>query len=122
MANRELHIELLLGRKVFDSNGKLIGRMEEVVAARDGDEWVVEEFWIGSGALLHRFSARGAGRAMLCLFGVEEKAGYKVTWDKIDLSRPKRLRLNCPLHDLERLREEEKTLHRRKRKNKQDKK
>ncbi|HUQ33003.1 MAG TPA: hypothetical protein VM095_12860 [Pyrinomonadaceae bacterium] len=122
MANLEFHIELVLGHKVFDSNNELIGRLEEAVAVEQGDEWIVEEFWVGSGALLHRLSARGAGRAMLCLFGVREKAGYKVPWNKIDLSHPKRLRLNCALHELERLTDEEKALRQRKRKSKQDKK
>jgi sporulation protein YlmC with PRC-barrel domain len=118
MANREFHIELMLGRKVFDSNNELIGRLEEAVAVKQGDEWVVEEFWVGSGALLHRLSARGAGRAMLCLFGAKETEAYKVPWDKIDLSHQKRLRVSCARHELERLTVGEKTSRQRKRKSK----
>jgi sporulation protein YlmC with PRC-barrel domain len=118
MANRELHIERLLGHKVFDSEGKRIGRIEEVVAARQGDEWVVQEYWIGSGALLFRLSARGAARALLGLCGVKESAGYKVPWDKIDLSHPKRLRLDCAQHELERLSERDKDALQRKRQGK----
>jgi hypothetical protein len=120
MANREFHIELMLGRKVFDSDNELIGRLEEAVAVKQGDEWVVEEFWVGSGALLHRLSAKGAGRAMLCLFGASETAAYKVPWDKIDFSNRKRLRLSCARHELERLSVEEETSRRRKRKSKRE--
>jgi hypothetical protein len=118
--SREFHVELVLGHKVFDSNDELIGRLEEFVAVKQGDEWVVEEFWVGSGALLHRLSAKGAGRAMLCLFGAEEQEAYKVPWDKIDLSHTKRLRLNCARHELARLTSEEKWSRRRKRKSKRD--
>jgi sporulation protein YlmC with PRC-barrel domain len=103
MANRELHIEQLLGRKVFDSEGKRAGRLEEVIAERHGDEWVVQEYWVGRNALLTRFSARGVVRALLGFFGAKENAGYKVPWDKLDLSHPERLRLHCPCHELEEL-------------------
>lgn len=90
--------------------------MEEIVAVHEDGEWVVSEYWVGSGALLHRLSARGAGRAMLCLFGVRRQAGYKVPWDKIELPGGKRLQLSCARHELERLSIEEKSARQRKRK------
>lgn len=122
MANRELHIERLLGCKVFDSTGKRIGRIEEVVAARQGDEWVVQEYWVGSGALLHRLSARGAARALLGLCGIKGDRGYKVPWDKLELSHTKHLRVDCARDELERLTERDKDARQRKRqgKNKKD--
>jgi sporulation protein YlmC with PRC-barrel domain len=104
MANREVHLELLLGHKVYDSEGEYVGRVEEVVARRQGDEWVVEEYWVGTSALLYRLSARGAARALLGLFAPKEHAGYRVPWDKLDLSGPgKRLRLDCACGELEEL-------------------
>ena len=105
MANREVHLERLLGHKVFDSEGEMIGRIEEVVARRQGDEWVVQEYWVGSSALLYRLSARGAARAFLTLFVSKEQApGYRVPWDKLDLSHSKkRLRLDCARDELEAL-------------------
>ena len=104
MANREIHLERLLGHKVFDSEGELIGRIEEVVARRHEGEWVVQEYWVGSSALLYRLSARGAARALLSLFVSKEQApGYRVPWDKIDFTHPKRLRLDCACRELEEL-------------------
>ncbi|MDT4897573.1 MAG: hypothetical protein QOH25_2650 [Acidobacteriota bacterium] len=114
MANREVHIERLLGHKVFDAKGKRVGRLEEVIAVRQDNEWVVQEYWIGGGALLHRLSVRGVARALLGFFGAKENAGFKVSWDKLDLSHPKRLRLNCAHHELEKLTEKDKTTRRRK--------
>ena len=104
MANREVHLELLLGHKVYDSEGEMVGRIEEVVARRQGDEWVVQEYWVGTSALLYRLSVRGAARALLSLFVSKEHAGYRVPWDKLDLSHPgKRLRLDCARRELEEL-------------------
>ncbi len=104
MAAREVHLERLLGCKVFDSEGEMVGRIEEVVARKEGGEWVVEEYWVGRSALLHRLSARGAAHAFLSLFISKEQApGYRVPWDKLDLSRPERLRLDCARHELEEL-------------------
>jgi sporulation protein YlmC with PRC-barrel domain len=114
MANRELHIERLLGSKVFDSEGKCAGRLEEVIAERQGDEWVVQEYWVGRNALLHRFSAIGVGRALLGFFGAKENAGYKVPWNKLDLSNPRHLRLDCACHELEELTKSSKTARHRK--------
>ena len=121
MANRELHIEQLLGQKVFDSEGKRAGRLEEVIAERQGDEWVVQEYWVGRNALLHRLSARGITLSLLGFFGAKENAGYKVPWDKLDLSHPRRLRLYCPSHELEKLAAKDATdrKHRSKRKRKE---
>ncbi|HEX8845271.1 MAG TPA: hypothetical protein VF791_11535 [Pyrinomonadaceae bacterium] len=115
MANREIHVENLLGMKVFDSDGKPAGRLEEVIATKRGDEWVVEEYWVGPSALLHRFAARNVGRALLGFFGAKENAGYKVPWDKLDLTHPEHLRLHCTCDELEELSYSEKGARQRKR-------
>ena len=103
MANREVRIEMLLGRRVLDSTGKSVGRIEEVIAERQGDEWVVREYLVGSAALLHRLSALDIGRALLGLFRAKENAGYRVPWDKLNLTDLEKPCLHCPLHELETL-------------------
>ena len=103
MANREVHIERLLGRRVLDSAGKYVGRIEEVIAERQGDEWVVREYLVGSAALFHRLSALEIGRALLGLFGAKENAGYRVPWDKLNLTHIEKPCLHCPSHELEML-------------------
>lgn len=101
MVEREVHLEHLLGRHVFDSEGKSVGRVEEVIAEQEGDEWVVREYLVGRNALLHRLSVRDLGRALLGFFGAKENAGYRVPWDKLDLTDPQKPRLNCATHALE---------------------
>ena len=103
MASSEVHIELLLGRRVRDSTGKFVGRIEEVIAERQDDEWVVREYLVGSAALLHRFSALDVGRALLGLFRAKENAGYRVPWDKLNLTDLAKPCLHCPSHELETL-------------------
>lgn len=55
--SRERHVEQLLGRRVRDVDGVVIGRLEEFrVALIDGDP-VVTEFHIGPAAALERVGA-----------------------------------------------------------------
>lgn len=40
----EVHLELLLGKSVVDQAGKPVGRIEEVRAEQQVDEWVIHEY------------------------------------------------------------------------------
>jgi sporulation protein YlmC with PRC-barrel domain len=97
----EVHFEMLLGVEVLDPSGRAAGRLEEVVAEARGGELVVSEYHIGSYAMVERLSAWTIGRAVLQLFGASRGPGYRVPWNKMDLSDPGRPRLTCPLAELE---------------------
>jgi hypothetical protein len=100
-AARELHLELLLGRRVLALNGRSIGRIEEICAEPLGGELVVTEFHVGTFAVLERLSSWAIGRTILDLFGARSSgAGYRVAWDKLDLSDPERPRLTCSVDRL----------------------
>lgn len=97
MAAKEIHVEMLLGKRVFGLNGKPVGHLEEIVAdLRDG-ECFVEEFHVGSYAVLERLAALSIGRNTLRIFGATK--GYRVPWDKLDLSDAERPRLLCSVKD-----------------------
>ncbi len=103
MAN-EIHLELLLGKAVLDSTGKAIGRIEEVRAEQQGEEWVVQEYLIGYAAVLERLSAWTVGLEILHLLGAHKiLGGYTIPWDKLDLSDPNKPRLRCSLDELKSL-------------------
>ncbi len=101
MASQEVHIELLLGQRVLGLNGQAVGRLEEIRAELREGECFVEEYLIGSYAMFERLAALGLGRALLKLFGATKKhGGYRVPWDKLDLTDPLRPRLLCPVTEL----------------------
>ena len=103
MAN-EIHLELLLGKAVSDSTGKAIGRIEEVRASKQGEEWIVQEYLIGYAAVLERLSAWTVGLGILHLLGAHKiHGGYTIPWDKLDLTNPNQPRLRCSLDELKSL-------------------
>ena len=99
----EINLELLLGKQVFALNNKPIGRIEEVRADLRGGDCYVEEYLIGTYAIFERLAALEIGRAVLGLFGSYVKTGYRVPWDELDLTDPKRPRIRCKINQLKRL-------------------
>jgi hypothetical protein len=98
---RELHLELLLGKRVYDTAGHPIGRLEEVRVEQQGDDWVITEYLIGFAAVFERLSAWNLGLGMLHLLGAHKLyEGYCVSWEQLDLSDPQHLRLCCSLDQL----------------------
>ena len=121
---RELHLELFLGKRVVDADGKRVGRIQEMRAERgeggeggggDGGgagnmgrdveepegELVVVEYLIGPAAILERLSAWHLMAAAMRLLRVRRfTGGYKVPWHLLDLSDPDNPRLRCSLDRL----------------------
>jgi sporulation protein YlmC with PRC-barrel domain len=100
LAKQEVNLELLLGRQVFALNGKAVGRLEEVCAELKPGECQVTDFLIGKYGVFERLAAWSIVRAFLGFFGSITKGGYRVPWDKIDISNPERLTLTCSVAEL----------------------
>ena len=90
---REIHVELLSGRKVVDRNGKKVGRIEEIVAEYRGNELIVEEVHVGRIGFIERFSLVFGTR----LLG---KKPAKFRWEDIDFSDPEHPRLKVAIEEL----------------------
>ena len=90
---RELRVELLMGRKVVDRNGKKAGRIEEIVAEYRDADLIVTEVHLGRIGFAERFSLR-------TMFGMKEKSRSKIRWSDLDLSDPDRPRLTLSLDEL----------------------
>ena len=85
MRTREVHVELLLGKRVHDVDGRVVGRLEEFhVEIIDGD-YVVTEFLIGPAAALQRI---GGFMTQLPFFRFipMPKREYRISWILMDLS------------------------------------
>jgi sporulation protein YlmC with PRC-barrel domain len=97
----DVHIELLLGTKVRDVDGNVVGRIEEFRVERDDDSCRIEAYLIGASALIERLSAwtliRPIARALHArkLFQL-----YDVPWQEMDLSDPRQPRLRIARKDL----------------------
>ena len=95
----DVHVELLLGTKVRDVDGNVVGRIEEFRV--DGDDARLESYLIGASALIERLSAwtlvRPIARALHArkLYHI-----YDVRWQDMDLSDPKRPKLRIARKDL----------------------
>lgn len=101
MKRQEIHLELLIGKRVFAPNGRSIGRLEEVRAELNSrGSCFVTEFLVGSYAFLERLSAWRIGREIMRTLHVPRNEGYRVRWEQLDLSDPRRPRLTCEVDDL----------------------
>jgi sporulation protein YlmC with PRC-barrel domain len=101
MKKQEIHLELLLGKRVFALNGQSIGRLEEVRAELNTRGYCfVTEFLVGSYAFLERLAAWRMGRAIMRTLHLRQKSGYRVRWEQLDLSDPRRPRLVCEVEEL----------------------
>ncbi|MCY7337643.1 MAG: hypothetical protein LH613_15775 [Chamaesiphon sp.] len=104
MASHELRLESLIGRCVFDVAGDRVGRIEEVRAEQQADEWVIVEYLVGVGAIVERLSAWTIATQLLDLLGARNyHQGYRIPWDKLDLSDPDRPRLTCTIEELKQI-------------------
>ena len=92
---RELHVELLTGRKVVERNGKKVGRIEEIVAEYRGTELIVQEVHVGRRGFVERFSLRE-------IFGLRmrDKKPEKLRWEDLDFSDPAHPRLKVSVEEL----------------------
>ena len=89
--DREVQLELLIGRPVHDATGARLGRLAEIVARKEDGEFVVASYIVGPMAWIHRFAVSGLGLRMRGLGRV-----YRVEWDQMDLTDPKQPRTTCP--------------------------
>jgi hypothetical protein len=96
-----VHADLLLGRKVLSKRGEPLGRIEEFVAERDGEELLVTAVLLGPPALLDRLSLPSLARSIWsALRFMKRPSAYRVRWDQLDLSDPAHPRLVCEERDI----------------------
>jgi len=101
--SEEVHVELLIGRRVVDVNGERVGRIEEMLAEEKGGDLVVTEVLVGTYGLFQRLSIFHFGMGFLRLFGARGHAAKpkQIPWNRIDLSDPEHPRLTCAKSELE---------------------
>jgi len=97
----EINVELLLGIKVRDVDGKNVGRIEELRVERDEKSCLVEAYLIGASALIERLSAWTLVRPITRFLNSRNLYSiYRVPWQEMDLSDPEHPRLRIAKRDL----------------------
>jgi len=98
----EVKLELLLGRRVVDVDGERVGRIEEVLADREGDELLITHYLVGRYGLFERFSILHVGIGLLRYLGSRAQSAHphRIPWDKMDLSDAEHPRLTCSIDEL----------------------
>lgn len=94
----ERRLEHLVGRKVYDQTGRVVGRLEEFRAEREGEHYVIADYWIGTAALLERLAVRSLG-----VRHREHSSGYRARWDQLNIDNPDRPTLTCAVEELTRI-------------------
>ncbi|HEY0527187.1 MAG TPA: hypothetical protein VGD02_00045 [Gemmatimonadaceae bacterium] len=97
----ELNVEQLLGTKVRDSDGSVIGRIEEIRAERTDDACYVDSYLVGASAVVERLSAWSLIRPIKRMLKSRHVvSALEVPWQDLDLSEPKRPVLRVPRSSL----------------------
>ncbi|HEV8448186.1 MAG TPA: hypothetical protein VGQ44_15255 [Gemmatimonadaceae bacterium] len=87
MSGSELHVERLLGRRVRDDDGAVLGRIEELRADVIDGETVVTEIHLGPAALWERLGGYALQLPFFRLLPAAKRVS-RVPWSKMDFSDP----------------------------------
>lgn len=98
----EAHVEHLLGRRVRDPHGEIVGRIEEFRIADVDGETVVVEFHVGPEALLERLGGAALKLPFLDRLPFDRRR-YRIPWRDMDLSDPDHPRARLSMRELERV-------------------
>ena len=83
--SKSLQLDLLVGRRVYDSEERRLGRVDEILLIREGDQYAVEGLLIGVNGLAERLGVaklleRIERRLNLRTWRVEDHVVY---WNQI---------------------------------------
>ena len=97
MANREVRVEELLGRVVRTAAGRPVGRIEDLRAEPDGDDYVLREIVLSELGVRARLFGMAAQLPTLQALGLARRYRTRaIPWHWFDLSDPERPRFRDP--------------------------
>jgi len=91
-----LRLERLLGTMVVDDQQRRLGRIEEIIAERRGEECIVTEYLLGSMGLLKRLAVSGLFTAAFERLGIRPPEPVRIPGSALDLSDLEHPRLRLP--------------------------
>ena len=104
MTGQEILLHHLVGRKVRDIDGRVVGRIQELCAEIElhgqGNEYVVREFHVGAYGALEALAGYRFARHVARMLGVGRDEPYIIPWEQMDLSDVENPRLTVPVGQL----------------------
>ena len=101
---KEVHLFEILGRKVYDSDGKYAGCLEEIEAERGDESCLVKSYLVERRGLVARITAWALADSLQHAIPVNENSlPYRIPWDQMDFSEPRRPRITVPQSQLRRV-------------------
>jgi hypothetical protein len=102
MSRREIRLGDVVGRKVYDVDGRPIGRVEELLAEIElherggGNDYVVVEVHVGAYGALEALAGSRFARHLLRRIGPLGRHRHRrIPWTLMDLSDPLMPRIRC---------------------------
>ncbi|MDQ3863671.1 MAG: PRC-barrel domain-containing protein [Actinomycetota bacterium] len=101
--SQRLQLDLLVGRRVYDSEGRKLGRVDEILLVREGDRYEVEGLLIGVNGLAERLGvARPLKRIEKRLdLRTWRTTDHVIYWEQIDSLDEKAVRLAVPRREIQ---------------------
>jgi hypothetical protein len=96
----QINVEQLLGTKVRDNEGKVVGRIEEFRVERTDNALLVEAYLIGTSAVIQRLSAWSLVKPIKRTLSRQVYSVYEVPWQDMDLSDPRNPKVRATKREL----------------------
>jgi sporulation protein YlmC with PRC-barrel domain len=97
LGEREVRVEQLLGKLVRTAAGRPVGRIEDLRAEPDGDDYVVREIVLGELGFRARLFGMAAQLPTIQALGLARRYRTRaIPWQWLDLSDPERPRFRGP--------------------------
>jgi sporulation protein YlmC with PRC-barrel domain len=96
--NRRFQADLLVGRRVYDAEGRGLGRVDEILLFRRGDAYEVEGLLIGVNSLLERLGVERLQRRLRPNSRGGE--GGIIYWEQIDSIEEGAIRLKVKREEI----------------------
>ena len=101
---KELQLFEILGKKVVDSDGRHIGRLEEIEATRGDDACAIDAYLVEHRGLLDRVGTWALSASVQRRLPQRKSSKpFRVPWDQMDLSDPGHPRVLVPQKELRRV-------------------
>jgi sporulation protein YlmC with PRC-barrel domain len=97
-----LQLDLLIGRRVYDAGGRMLGRVDEILLCREGDNYAVEGLLIGVNGLAERLGVSRPLERLERRFGFDpwRVQVHIIPWEQIGSIDEKKVQLNVDKREI----------------------